>query len=622
VSDDGVPAQPRLAFINRQQLVLRSIDVEHLIDEGHSARLIWQLIGRLDLRLYHAQIEAVEGRAGREHTDPQLLISLWIYAYSRGVSSARELARQCEHEPGCQWLCGLRGISHRTLSGFRSDHKAALDDLFVQVLGMMSAEGLITLERVTLDGTKIKANAGGNSFRRQEKLAAHLELAREQVRWLNAQAEEEENSVKRRAAAQRRAARQRVSRLEAAVREVERLQQERKQERDRFVARASSSDPEAHVMRNGEGGTVPSYNVQLLTDTQHGIVVNVEATTDAIDYRQMKAALERCATTLGRKPKQIVADGDYTNHASVQAAADQGVDFYGSWQDSWRAVERDAQGRRSEFLASAFPYDAAQDRFTCPAGQTLTHHALLNRGHGVRTHVYRAPKKACPTARCGTSARRNNRGQTGDARSRASKNPRRRPFSSRRWRRRRQNKSTHSARRSPSFPTPGSNNAAACGSSAAEAASRPAWKPCGPASATTSSAGSSCDRARVRHCSPSRYNHHLRDHLLPQHHRQPNGVTVIVRNLYDGPAKSNFFTASRRNVSGFSPNLSDKGEAVLAGIAGWLLRPASFASRQATQGGALQFGHEARCAQRPSGEGATAKPGQIGVGLPRVPLYS
>ena len=104
MSDHGLPAEPRLASINRQQLVLRSIDVEQLIDEGHSARLIWELIGRLDLSLYYAHIEAVKGRAGPEHTDPQLLISLWIYAYSRGLSSARELARQCEYEPGCQWL--------------------------------------------------------------------------------------------------------------------------------------------------------------------------------------------------------------------------------------------------------------------------------------------------------------------------------------------------------------------------------------------------------------------------------------------------------------------------------------------------------------------------------------
>jgi hypothetical protein len=113
----------------------------------------------------------------------------------------------------------------------------------------------------------------------------------------------------------------------------------------------------------------------------------------------MKPALERCQTTLGRKPKQMVADGDYTNHASVQAAADHGVDFYGSWQDNWRAVERDAQGRHSEFLASAFPYDAAQDKFTCPAGQALTHHALMNRDDGVRTHVYRHPRRHAPTAR-------------------------------------------------------------------------------------------------------------------------------------------------------------------------------------------------------------------------------
>jgi hypothetical protein len=236
-----------------------------------------------------------------------------------------------------------------------------LDDLFVQVLGMLSAEGLITLERVTLDGTKIKANAGGNTFRRQEKIEAHLQAAREQVRRMEEQAAEEEQMARRQVAARRRAARQRQSRLEAAVREVERLQREKKDDCDSFVARASSTDPEAHVMRNGEGGTVPSYNVQLLTDTTHGLIVNVEATTDAIDHRQLAPALDRCRQTLGRHPRQIVADGDYTNHASVEAAANSGVDFYGSWQASWKPSERDAQGRRAAFLASAFHYQAEHD---------------------------------------------------------------------------------------------------------------------------------------------------------------------------------------------------------------------------------------------------------------------
>lgn len=371
------------------------MDVEKLVDEDHFVRAIWELVGRLDLRRYHEQIAAVEGIAGREHTDPRLLISLWLYAYSRGVSSARELARQCEYEPGCQWLCGLQSVSHRTLSGFRSENKAGLDDLFAQVLGMLSAEGLITLERVTLDGTKIKANAGGNSFRGREKVAAHLAAAREQVRLLNQEAEEEEKLAPRRAAARRRAVRQRASRLEAAWREVERLQREKRHDRKDFVARVSTTDPEAHVMRNGEGGTVPSYNVQVVTDTKHGLVVNVEATTDAIDYRQLDAALERCEDKVGGLPQQVIADGDYTNHASVQRAAQRGVDFYGSWQNSWKASEQDALGRKAAFVSTAFPYDAEQDFFVCPAGEKLQRRAALNRGHGVRTHVYRAPKGVC-----------------------------------------------------------------------------------------------------------------------------------------------------------------------------------------------------------------------------------
>ena len=93
------PLSPRLASIDRSQLVLHTIDVEHLIEEDHSARSIWQVVGRLDLSLYHARIAAVEGHAGRNHTAPRLLISLWLYAYSRGISSGREVARRCEYEP-------------------------------------------------------------------------------------------------------------------------------------------------------------------------------------------------------------------------------------------------------------------------------------------------------------------------------------------------------------------------------------------------------------------------------------------------------------------------------------------------------------------------------------------
>ena len=144
-----------------------------------------------------------------------------------GISSAREIARRCEYEPPFQWLCGLQPVSHRTLSGFRSDNKDALGSVFVQVVGVLSAEGLITMERVTLDGTKIKANASGNTFRRKEKIEAHLAAAQTQLEKMNEQAAEEEKVAKRQAAAKQRAARERVTRLESALREVERLQKKK-----------------------------------------------------------------------------------------------------------------------------------------------------------------------------------------------------------------------------------------------------------------------------------------------------------------------------------------------------------------------------------------------------------
>jgi hypothetical protein len=196
VTNHPMSPVPRLVAIDRRQILLRSVDVEKLIDEDHSARSLWELVSRLDLTLYHAQIPAVEGRAGREHTDPQLLISLWLYAYSRGISSAREVARQCEFEPGLQ-CCAVwkrSAIGRCPVSARRTRQHWIICSCRCWACSAPRGDHA---GGVTLDRTKIKANAGGNSFRRKEKLEAHLELAREQVRILNAEGEEETTGKRR-----------------------------------------------------------------------------------------------------------------------------------------------------------------------------------------------------------------------------------------------------------------------------------------------------------------------------------------------------------------------------------------------------------------------------------------
>jgi transposase len=125
----------RLKPINREQMVLRPMDVERLVSEDHEVRAIWDFVGRLDLSRYYEEIEVVEGEAGRSASDPRLLISLWIYAYSKGVSAAREISRLSEYDPAYQWLTGMEPINYHTLADFRVKHEEALDELFTQILG-------------------------------------------------------------------------------------------------------------------------------------------------------------------------------------------------------------------------------------------------------------------------------------------------------------------------------------------------------------------------------------------------------------------------------------------------------------------------------------------------------
>src|SRR5260370_38946344 len=93
----------------------RAVDVEKLVGEDHPARAIWELVGRLDLRPFYQAIESSAEEGGRPAIDPQLLISLWGYADSQGIGSAREVARRCEYEPAFEWLTGLRDVHDATL---------------------------------------------------------------------------------------------------------------------------------------------------------------------------------------------------------------------------------------------------------------------------------------------------------------------------------------------------------------------------------------------------------------------------------------------------------------------------------------------------------------------------
>jgi transposase len=385
---------PRLERVNRQQMVWRSIDVEQLIEEDHPARAIWQLVGKMDLSGFRQAIAAVEGKAGRPALDPQLLISLWVYAYSEGVGSAREIARLCEYHPAYQWLTGLEPVNYHSLSDFRVEHQAALDKLFTQVLGLLSAEGLVSLQRVMHDGTKVKASAGADTFRREEKIRAHLELARQQVEAMGDPQNEE--LTQRVAKARERAARERQERLELAQQELEKLRQTKVGEEAKAEARVSETDPQARIMKQSDGGFAPSYNVQISTDAAHGIIVGAGISQSSSDQGELGRAVDKVAENMGQPPQQEVVDGGFTSRETIVDMAQRGVDLIGSLGDSSGKAEGQFKRRGVDpaFRPEAFPYHPEADTYTCPAGQVLPH-AGKEKRPGVIHHQYRAAAAEC-----------------------------------------------------------------------------------------------------------------------------------------------------------------------------------------------------------------------------------
>jgi transposase len=383
-------ARKRFRAINRSQLMMRPVDVENLVEAAHPVRAMWAMVCQLDWSRFEEDVRVVEGGKGRSRYDPRLLAALWIYAYSEGVNSARELSRMCGHEPGCQWLTGMEEVNHHTLSDFRAKDKEAQDDLFKQVLGVLSAEGLTDQKRVMQYVTKIRAQASGNSFRREDTLREHLKLAEEQIEAMGSPDSEELSQ--RVITAKQRAAEEKRQRLEHALEELKKLEQDRSDSEK--ALRVSETDPEARVMKQPDGGFAPSYNVQICTEASNKIIVAIDTTQAGTDYDELVGGIDAIESNMGRRPEQMVVDGGYIKNANIEKVAARGIDLIGPVAESNPEASLKKRGVSPDFYPDKFRYDERTDTFTCPAEKSLTFQRRCPRDGRIE-HQYRAKATDC-----------------------------------------------------------------------------------------------------------------------------------------------------------------------------------------------------------------------------------
>jgi len=393
--------EPRIRKVDRRQMVFHPVEIDRLIPDDHEARAIWELTGSLDLSRYYEQVDAREGTAGAPAFDPRLLVSLWVYSYSRGISSAREIERLSEYDPAYQWLTGLRPVNYHTLADFRCTHKDSLHALFVEVLAMLASEGLVTMERVMHDGTRIKASAGKDTFRGERSLLEHLAWAEIQVKALEGVSEEE--TMPRIKKARERAARERKERLAHALNELEKIKSQKKGPH----MRVSITDPDCRIMSQSDGGLAPSYNVQISTDAREKVVVGVGVSQSPADQSLLPSAIDTMEKTYGI-PNQVVVDTGFTTREAIVTAYERGIDLFGSFPGSkaGKMTTLARAGISEAFYPECFRFDRERNIYICPEekrldpnGKSVYTGKTVFRYKGKECSCCPAKPSCCPTSK-------------------------------------------------------------------------------------------------------------------------------------------------------------------------------------------------------------------------------
>lgn len=324
--------KPRTIKPQRDQVEMMMFSIDQLIPVDHKARLVWKYVEKLDLSKLLLKIESTEGSLGRPAIDPHILLTLWLYATIEGIGQGRVIERYCSEHNAFKWICGGVNVNYHTINDFRANNEECLNELITQSVAMLLAENLVSLEEISQDGIKVRAHARASSFRRKDKLKIFQKIAKERVEKLNKERLKTASDViNRKKIIENQKAVDRENRINKAIEQLNKITEQKKKvlkkqrkklakEKEEKI-RVSTTDPESRVMKMGNSGYNPAYNVQLATDVKTQVIVGIKVSNQEMDMGLISQMQEQVINTFGTKPKRWLVDGGYVQHEDIDKIA-------------------------------------------------------------------------------------------------------------------------------------------------------------------------------------------------------------------------------------------------------------------------------------------------------------
>ncbi len=270
----------------RNQCEFRTGSLDELLHQEHRARDVWDFVESMDTRICLECVNTFKLQRGRPAIDPKILLALWIYTILDGNASARKLEELCSSHDAYKWICGGVSVNRTDLADFRSQNPAKFDELLTSCLAVMVKVNLINDSDFSQDGTRIKANAGFNSFHRKDSLEEIKKNIEQHITQLQADQQKDPDIYEKRKNAQKqKAVIEKKKRVQEALQNLEAAKCEKMingqrnnkapSEEELRNTRASTTDPECRKMKMGDGGYRLAYNVQFATALDSRVIYGV-----------------------------------------------------------------------------------------------------------------------------------------------------------------------------------------------------------------------------------------------------------------------------------------------------------------------------------------------------------
>jgi transposase len=318
-----------------EQDLLLPLSLRDWLPEDHLVYFVSDVVDQLDLTKIHSAYG--EERRGQPPYDPSLMTKLLVYGYCVGVFSSRRIQKRLQEDVAFRVLAAGNEPDFRTIADFRKNHLEALQGLFEQVLEMALESGAMKLGRVSLDGTKIKANASKHKAMSYGRMKEKQQQLKQEVQQLLAQAEAADAEEDARHGRHRRGdelpaeLRRRETRL-AKIKQAKKVLEQRARQKagaegnsNEEVQKAKPADkdqynftdPESRIMM-GADGIVQGFNAQVAVEPTLQLIVGQRVISAANDKEQLVPMVTTIEQQSGQRPQAILADSGYCSDQNLE----------------------------------------------------------------------------------------------------------------------------------------------------------------------------------------------------------------------------------------------------------------------------------------------------------------